>query len=75
MEPTIRALKEILGIDEEKVRSLLSDSRTSQSQYQILLKQLSMDKKKEFEAYTTVEEDSPLSDTEKRARKRQRCMV
>lgn len=68
MEPTIRALKEILGIDEEKVRSLLSDSRTSQSQYQILLKQLSMDKKKEFEAYTTVEEDSPLSDTEKKER-------
>lgn len=65
-EPTIRALKAILGIDEEKVRSLLSDSRTSQSQYQILLKQLSMDKKKEFEAYTTVEEDSPLSDAEKK---------
>ena len=68
VEPTIRALKEILGIDEDKVRSLLSDSRTSQSQYQILLKQLSMDKKKEFEAYTTVEEDSPLSDTEKKER-------
>lgn len=68
VEPTIRALKEILGIDEEKVRSLLSDSRTSQSQYQILLKQLSMDKKKEFEAYTTVEEDSPLFDTEKKER-------
>lgn len=68
VEPTIRALKEILGIDEEKVRSLLSDSRTSQSQYQILLKQFSMDKKKEFEAYTTVEEDSPLSDTEKKER-------
>ena len=68
VEPTIRALKEILGIDEGKVRSLLSDSRTSQSQYQILLKQLSMDKKKEFEAYTTVEEDSPLSDTEKKER-------
>lgn len=68
VEPTIRALKEILGIDEEKVRSLLSDSRTSQSQYQILLKQLSIDKKKEFEAYITVEEDSPLSDTEKKER-------
>ena len=68
VEPTIRALKDILGIDEEKVRSLLSDSRTSQSQYQILLKQLSMDKKKEFEVYTTVEEDSPLSDAEKKER-------
>lgn len=64
MEPTIRALQEILGIDSEKVRSLLTDSDTSQSQYQILLKQLSMDKKKEFEAYCTVDEDSPLSKTE-----------
>lgn len=64
MEPTIRALQEILGIDSEKVRSLLTDSDTSQSQYQILLKQLSMDKKKEFEAHCTVDEDSPLSKTE-----------
>lgn len=68
VEPTIRALKEILGIDEEKVRSLLSDSRTSQSQYQILLKQLSMDKKKEFEEYCTVGEDSDLSETEQEER-------
>ena len=45
VEPTIRALNEVLGIDEETVRSLLSDSRTSKSQYQILMKQLSMDKK------------------------------
>lgn len=68
VEPTINALKEILGIDEEKVRSLLSDSRTSQSQYQILLKQLSMDKKKEFEEYCTVGEDSDLSETEQEER-------
>ena len=51
VEPTIRALNEVLGIDEGTGRSLLSDSRTSKSQYQILMKQLSMDKKKEFEAY------------------------
>lgn len=68
MEPTIRALKEVLGIDDEKVRSLLTDSDTSQSQYQILLKQLSMEKKKEFEAYCTVDEDSPLTETEKKER-------
>ena len=29
VEPTIRALNEVLGIDEETVRSLLSDSRAS----------------------------------------------
>lgn len=68
VEPTIRALREILGIEEDKVRSLLTDADTSQSQYQILLKQLSMDKKKEFEEYCTVEEDSKLSKTEKEER-------
>ena len=61
VEPTIRALNEVLGIDEETVRSLLSDSRTSKSQYQILMKQLSMDKKKEFEAYKAEDEDSGLT--------------
>ena len=61
VEPTIRALNEVLGIDEETVRSLLSDSRTSKSQYQILMKQLSMDKKKEFEAYKAEDEDSVLT--------------
>lgn len=40
------------------VRSLLADSRTSQSQYQVLTKQLSMDK--EFEKYKAEDEDSGL---------------
>ena len=61
VEPTIRALNEQLGIDEETVRSLLSDPSTSQSQYQILMKQLSMDKKKEFEKYEAEDEDSGLT--------------
>ena len=56
-------------MEEEKIRSLLSDSRTSQSQYQILRKELSMDEKKEFEAYIAVDEDSKLSDTEKAERR------
>ena len=68
VEPTIRALNEVLGIDEETVRSLLSDSRTSKSQYQILMKQLSMDKKKEFEAYKAEDEDSGLTATQAKER-------
>lgn len=63
-EPTIRALNKILGVEEEKVRSLLSDEKTSSSQYQILIKKLSMDDKKEFEKYCTVDEDSDLSESE-----------
>ena len=64
VEPTIRALNKILGVEEEKVRSLLSDEKTSSSQYQILIKKLSMDDKKEFEKYCTVDEDSNLSESE-----------
>lgn len=64
VEPTIRALNKILGVEEEKVRSLLSDEKTSSSQYQILIKKLSMDDKKEFEKYCTVDEDGDLSESE-----------
>lgn len=64
VEPTIRVLNKILGVEEEKVRSLLSDEKTSSSQYQILIKKLSMDDKKEFEKYCTVDEDSDLSESE-----------
>ena len=68
VEPTIRALNEVLGIDEETVHSLLADSRTSQSQYQVLTKQLSMDKKKEFEKYKAEDEDSGLTKAQAKER-------
>ncbi len=68
VEPTIKALTEVLGLEEEKIRSLLSDSDTSQSQYQIVTKQLSMDKKKEFEAYEEADEDSGLSPSQVKER-------
>lgn len=61
VEPTIRALVEVFGLDEEKMRSLLSDTRTNQSQYQILMKQATMDQKKEFEEYQDADEDSGLT--------------
>ena len=49
VEPTIKALNEVFGLDEEEIRSLLSDTRTNESQYQVVMKQATMDKKKEFE--------------------------
>lgn len=64
IEPTVRALVDILGLDEEDIRDRLADTRTMNSQYQILKKQLSMDEKKSFEEYCTVEEDSGLSDSQ-----------
>ena len=61
VEPTIDALTEVLGLDENKIRSLLSDDKTKESQYQILTKQLPMDKKKEFEEYESADVDSGLT--------------
>lgn len=46
VEPTIKALVEVLGLDEDEMRKLLTDSGTKESQYQIVKKQISMDDKK-----------------------------
>ncbi len=63
-EPTIRALTDILGLDENDIRERLTGDSTKESQYQILKKELSMDEKKEFEEYTTIPEDSNLTKSE-----------
>ncbi|MCF0133654.1 MAG: cell division protein FtsI [Blautia sp.] len=60
-EPTIRALTQVLGIDELTVRTKLDSESTENSQYQILKKQISMDEKKAFDAYVTVGEEDNLT--------------
>lgn len=67
-EPTIRALTEVLGLDEEDIRSSLDGESTKNSQYQILKKELSMDEKKAFEEYADPSEDTELSDSELKER-------
>ena len=52
VEPTIRALTDILGLDETDIRTRLTDPATAESQYQILKKELPLDSKKAFEEYT-----------------------
>ena len=56
-EPTVRALVDVLGLDEKEIRSRLSAEDTKNSQYQILKKQISMDEKKAFEEATEIPED------------------
>ncbi len=68
VKPTVRALTEVLGLDEDDIRSRLTSEKTKNSQYQIIKKQLSMDDKKKFDEYTTVTEDSDLSDEQKKER-------
>lgn len=68
VEPTINALVEVLGLDEDDIRKRLTDPSTSSSQYQILKKQLSMDEKKAFDEYTEISEDSNLTEKQKEER-------
>ena len=68
VEPTVRALTEVLGLDEEEIRAKLSAESTRDSQYQILKKQLSMDDKKKFEEYTSVSGRDDLTEAQIRER-------
>ena len=54
VEPTIKALVDVMGLDEETVRKKLEDETTKDSQYQILQSNVSINQKKEFEDYTDV---------------------
>ena len=64
VDATVKALVDVLGIDEDDIRKKLTDPSTSSSQYQILKKQITMDQKKAFEEYASPGEDSGLSEKE-----------
>lgn len=63
-DATVQALVEVLGLDEAEIREYLTDEDTRESQYQILMKNLSMDLKKTFEEYADPGEDSGLTEEE-----------
>ena len=64
IEPTIRAVCEVFGLEESKIRSLITDERTRDSQYQILCKKVPEEDKEAFDAYVSVSEERGLSDTQ-----------
>ena len=57
VESTIKALVDVLGLDEETIREKLEDETTKSSQYQILQSNVSINQKKAFEDYTDVSSD------------------
>lgn len=57
VEPTIKALVDVMGLDEETVRKKLEDETTKDSQYQILQSNVSINQKKAFEDYTDVSDE------------------
>ena len=72
VEPTIRALVSHFELDEEKIRSLLTDEKTKDSQYQILAKMVTEEQKRAFEAYTSATDQENLSDEQILERKQVR---
>ena len=70
VEPTVQALTEILGADEDDIRQRLTSEDTRESQYQVLKKGISLEERKEFEDYLEEanKKDSPLSKEEKARR-------
>lgn len=66
VEPTIRAVSQVLGVAESKMRELLSDEETRDSRYQIVRKEISIEEKQEFEDYIDLSEDRELTDAQRR---------
>lgn len=61
IEPTIRALCDVLDLDSAKVRERISSEETRDSRYQIIKSEISMEEKQKFEDYTDLSEDRKLS--------------
>ncbi len=67
-EPTIAALRDILGIDETDVRRRLYDEKTRNSQYQVVKKGISVSDKRKFDSYRAGSSDQSL-EAEERTRR------
>lgn len=51
VEPTVQALVELLGIDEDEIRKKLTDEETKESQYQKIGDLITVDQRQTFENY------------------------
>ncbi len=73
MEPTVQALVEQLGLDEEDIRSRLTSEETMESQYQRIAVGISIDEKNKFEEYRDEYDDvssDDLSEAEQQEKER-----
>ena len=61
VEPTVSALVNILGLEEADIRKRLTEEETSQSQYQVLKKEITSEEKRKFEEYASPSDKSQLS--------------
>lgn len=61
VEPTIKCLVEVLGMDEGEMRSLIENEATKESRYQVVRKHLSIEEKKAYDKYRYGTDDEPLT--------------
>ena len=71
VEPTVKALVEVLGMGEKDIRSRLESDETKNSQYQVLATNLSIEEKTKFEEYLDVESEENEDLTEDEILERQ----
>lgn len=64
IEPTIRALENIFGVEETAVRKALTDDETKDSQYWVIKRAASMDDQKAFEDYCDLSDTTVLTAAE-----------
>lgn len=62
IEPTIRAVSKVFGIDESSVRDRILNPETAESRYQVIKYEVPIEEKQAFEAYVDTSEERHLSD-------------
>lgn len=65
LEPTVRAVSEVLDLDAAEVRDRICDEATRDSRYQVIKKEISIEEKNKFEEYTDLSEDRKLSEVQR----------
>lgn len=68
VEPTIKALVSEFGLDEGDMRTLISNEKTKNSQYQVVKKDISIEEKKAYDTFKNGTDDEPLTEAESEER-------
>ncbi|MGN0353890.1 MAG: peptidoglycan D,D-transpeptidase FtsI family protein [Muricoprocola sp.] len=62
VEPTIRAVSSVFGLDEAKIRNVICSEETRESRYQVVKQEITAEEKKAFEDYTDLSAERVMSD-------------
>ena len=65
LEPTVRALNEVFDLDKSEMKDRITGEKTKDSQYQVVLKNITQDQKDAYEEYVSVDEERNLTKEER----------